>query len=158
MKFRLELLLQVNQWMMGVKRLIQQQQLFLKEKDLLSGNTNNSEIQNSAIDSTIDPLVNSCDNNKEKSEEGTCDNDKYVSDHIESSVGSLTNEVGNIVNTGDNMVKTEEEIVSAETLDAVEQTEEANAVLDGTETVEKEISGADDKVTVKNDEDKLKDI
>ena len=141
-----------------MKRLIQQQQLFLKEKDLLSGNTNNSEIQNSAIDSTIDPVVNSCDNNKEKSEEGTCDNNKDVSDHIQSSVGSLTNEVGNLVNTGDNMVKTEEEIVSAETLDAVEQTEEAKAVMDGVETVGREVNSSDDTVTGKKDEDDFKDI
>ena len=44
--------LQVNQWMMGVKRLLQQQQLSIREKELLTQNSQITEEQKSTEDSS----------------------------------------------------------------------------------------------------------
>ena len=68
------LYLQVNQWMMGVKRLIQQQQLSIREKELLSHNSQITEEQKSTGDSTDNFNNPNTTNSKLSEEDGASEN------------------------------------------------------------------------------------
>lgn len=94
--------MQVNQWIMGVKRLLQQQQLAVKEREIIQGNKNSSE--QSVSDNLTDKLAQDSQQNQvettQQSRESTLTAEESKNPPLEMSTDKLesSNETSDEVN------------------------------------------------------------